>query len=55
MKNENKFWGRVTKSPYQTPETETIAMELEFQTLYTSGDYGSAGGNPTEDDESVLG
>ena len=29
MKNENKFWGGVTKSPYQTPETETINVSIE--------------------------
>lgn len=33
MKNENKFWGGVTKSPYQTPETETINVSMEVNIM----------------------
>jgi len=42
------------KIEYTTPGTKIIRISFTSSLLYNSGDYGQAGGNPTEDEETVL-
>lgn len=41
-------------APYIFPTTRIISIRINANLLYNSGDYGKAGGDPAEDDETVL-
>lgn len=43
-----------SRATYEIPATRIYSIGMKSQILYTSDEYGNAGGNPTEDDESVL-
>lgn len=44
-----------SRATYEIPATRIICVQIKSQLLYVSGDYGKAGGNPLEDEETVLG
>lgn len=50
---QNRFTEGV-QATYESPATRIYDVRLKSRLLYTSDRYGVAGGNPEEDDESVL-
>ena len=50
----NTFMGG-SRATYESPKTRVICIKVNSQILYTSKNYGIAGGNPEEDEESILG